>query len=248
MKWLLSLLGAMLATAALAQSDSPCQVGDGILQPGFPLPRVETAITAKQLDIVVVGTSSSALAGFGGSGKAYPVRFQAELKEKLPGVALRVTTYARPRQSAPDMVKEIERSIASDKPALVIWQAGTADAIRGIDPEEFRAALDEGVTSATGGNADTILMNMQYSPRTETMIALTSYLDVMRFVALQHEINLFDRYSIMKYWSEMDRFDFTVATKKTDLAERVHACIGKLLADFVLESAKLTAATHKEAK
>lgn len=246
MKWLSSLLGVVIASAALAQSDNSCQVGDGILQPGFPLTRVETAITAKKLDIVVVGTTSSILAGFGGAGKAYPVHFQAALKEKLPGVAVGVTTYARPRQSAPDMVKEIERNMIRDKPALVIWQAGTADAIRGVDPEEFRTALDEGVALATAGNADIILMNMQYSPRTETMIALTAYLDVMRFVALQHEINLFDRYSIMKYWSETGTFDLSIATKKTDLAERVHACIGLLLADFVLESAKLTAATHKD--
>lgn len=244
MRWPLSLLGAvismLIASAALAQTDNPCQVGDGILQPAFPLSRVAAAIEAKKLDIIVVGTSSSALARFG-AGKAYPVQFQTGLKQKLPGVAIRVSTYARSRLTAPDMVKVIERSVAQDKPALVIWQTGTADAIRGIDPEEFRAALDEGITSATAGHADMILMNMQFSPRTEVMIALTSYLDVMRFVALQHEIDLFDRYAVMKYWSEIGTFDFSVGTKKTDLAEKVHACIGQLLTDFVLESAKLTA-------
>lgn len=241
MKWLLSLLGVVIASAALAQADNPCQVGDGILQPGFPLSRVAAAIEAKKLDIVVVGTSSSALAGFGGTGKAYPVRFQAELKQKLPDVAVRVTTYARSRQTAPDLVKVIERSIAQDKPALVLWQTGTADAIRGVDPEEFRAALDEGIAFATEGHADIMLMNMQFSPRTEAMISLTPFLDVMRFVALRHEIDLFDRYAVMKYWSEIGTFDFSVGTKKTDLAEKVHACIGQLLTNFVLESAKLTA-------
>lgn len=246
MRWLLSLLGVLIAGVALAQTDDPCRVGDGILQPGFPLTRVAAAIEAKKLDIVVVGTSSSALSILGTAGKTYPVRFQADLKQLLPDVAVRVATYARPRQTALDMVKVIESSVATDKPALLIWQTGTTDAIRGVDPEEFRTALDEGVAFATTGNADIILMNMQYSPRTETMIALTSYLDVMRFVALQHEINLFDRYSVMKYWSEEGTFDFSVATKKTDLAERVHACIGQLLTSFVLESAKLTASTHED--
>lgn len=248
MRWLLSLLGMVIAGVAFAQTDNPCQVGDGILQPGFPLTRVAAAITAKKLDIVVVGTSSSALPAFGGTGKTYPVRFQADLKQMLPNVAVRVTTYARPRQTAPDMVKVIERSIGRDKPALLVWQTGTADAIRGVGLEEFRAALDEGVAFAIAGNADIILMNMQYSPRTETMIALTPYLEVMRFVALQHEIDLFDRYSVMKYWSEMGTFDFSVATKKTDLAERVHACIGRLLTNFVLESAKLTTSTREDAQ
>ncbi|MEZ5786674.1 MAG: SGNH/GDSL hydrolase family protein [Xanthobacteraceae bacterium] len=248
MRWLLSVLGVMVAGVALAQTDNPCQVGDGILQPSFPLTRVAAAIVAKKLDIIVVGTSSSALTGFGGTGKTYPARFQADLKKMLPDVAVRVTTYARPRQTAPDMVKAIEQGIARDKPALVVWQSGTADAIRGIDPDEFSAALDEGVASAVAGNADVILMNMQYSPRTEAMIALTPYLEVMRFVALQHEIDLFDRYAVMKYWSEVGTFDFSVATKKTDLAERVHACIGELLTSFVLESAKLTPSTQENAQ
>jgi hypothetical protein len=246
MRWLLSVLGIVLAGAALAQADDPCQIADGILQPAFPLSRVATAVEAKKLDIIVVGTSSSALARFGGAGKAYPIRFQAELKQKLPDVTVRVITYARPRQTAPDMVKVIERGVAQDKPALVIWQTGTADAIRGVEPEEFRNALDEGITLATAGHADVILMNMQYSPRTETMISLTPYLDVMRFVALQHEIDLFDRYAVMKYWSEIGTFDFSVWTKKTELAEKVHTCIGRLLTDFVLDSAKLTAATPND--
>jgi lysophospholipase L1-like esterase len=246
MRWLLSVLGIVLAGAALAQADDPCQVSDGIMQPGFPLTHVSAAIEAKKLDIIVVGTSSSGLARFGGAGKAYPVRFQADLKKKLPGVAVRVITYARPRQTAPDMVKVIERSVAQDRPALVIWQTGTADAIHGVEPEEFRSALDEGITFATAGLADVILMNMQYSPRTEMMISLASYLDAMRFVALQHEIDLFDRYDVMKYWSEIGTFDFSVETKKTDLAEKVHTCIGRLLTDFVLEAAKLTAATPND--
>jgi hypothetical protein len=169
-----------------------------------------------------------------------------ELKAKLPDVAVRVITYAKPRQTAPDMEKEIGRILSRDKPALIVWQTGTGDAIRAIDPDAFRTALDDGVSAVRAAGSDIILMNMQYSPRTETMIALTPYLDVMRFVALQHEINLFDRFATMKYWSEIGAFDLSAATKKTDLAERVHDCIGRLLAEFVLDSAKLTAPGEKD--
>jgi hypothetical protein len=242
----LALAGLLFAGAAFAQTSDLCPVADGELKPGFPLPHVTEAIANKQLDIVVLGTTSSALSGPGGSGKAYPARFEIELKNELPDVAIRVTSYAKPRQTAPDMEKEIGRILSRDKPALVVWQTGTGDAIRGIDPETFREALDQGVSAVRAAGSDIILINMQYSPRTETMIALTSYLDVMRFVALQHEINLFDRFAIMKYWSEIGLFDLSAATKKTDLAERVHDCIGRLLTEFVLESAKLTAPEDKD--
>jgi hypothetical protein len=242
----LALAGLLFAAAALAQPADPCEVADGMLQPGFPLPRVQAAIENKQLDVVVLGTASSALGGPGVSTKAYPARFESELKARLPEVAVRVTTYARPRQTAPDMAKEIDGILERDKPALLIWQTGTGDAIRAIDPESFRAALEEGVTAAHAAGSDIVLINMQYSPRTETMIALGPYLEVMRFVALQHEINLFDRFAIMKYWNEIGAFDLSAATKKTDLGERVHDCIGRLLAEFVLDSAKLTVSGDKD--
>ncbi len=241
MRIVLALIGLLFAGAAFAQTDNPCQIADGVLQVGFPLPHVAAAIENKQLDIVVLGTRSSALSGAGGAGRAYPARFEAALKEKLPDVAIRVITYAKPRQTAQDMQKQIAPILSRDRPALIIWQTGTGDAIRGIDPDAFSAALDEGVSAAQAAGSDIILMNMQYSPRTETMITLTPYLDVMRFVALQYEINLFDRFAIMNYWNEIGTFDLSVATKRTDLAERVHYCIGRLLAEFVLEATKLTA-------
>jgi hypothetical protein len=249
MRIVLALIGLLFAGAAFAQTDNPCQIGDGVLQVGFPLPHVAAAIENKQLDIVVLGTRSSALSGAGGAGKAYPARLEVALKEKLPDVAIRVITYAKPRQTAQDMQKEIAPILSRDKPALTIWQTGTGDAIRAVDPDAFSTALDEGVSAAKAAGSDIILMNLQDSPRTETMISLTPYLDVMRFIALQHEINLFDRFAIMKYWNEIGTFDLSAATKRTDLAERVHSCIGRLLAEFVLESTKLTAsddqATHQ---
>jgi hypothetical protein len=87
---------------------------------------------------------------------------------------------------------------------------------------------------------------MQYSPRTESMISLAAYADVMRFVALQREINLFDRFAVMQHWNELGTFDFYAATKKLDMAEQVHECIGRLLARQVVEGTSLTAADAKE--
>jgi len=80
------------------------------------------------------------------------------------------------------------------------------------------------------------LMNMQYSPRTETMIAADSYAEIMRGVALKHEIPLFDRLAVMKAWNDEGTFDLSTATKNSEMAEQVHVCIGRLLADLVVNS------------
>src|SRR5215831_15137847 len=78
-------------------------------------------------------------------------------------------------------------STVRPEPTLRIWQTGTADAIRGVDPEEFRVALDDGVDKLRAADVDVVFMNMQYSPRTEAMLAVTAYADAMRIIALKRE-------------------------------------------------------------
>jgi len=128
--------------------------------------------------------------------------------------------------------------LAVSKPALVVWQTGTVDAMQSIDTDQFKAALDSGIAIARSAGADVVLINAQYSPRTESMIALGTYAEIMRWVALQQEVPIFDRFSIMKLWADLGTFDLYSATKKLDIAEHVHDCIGRLLADLVIAAAK----------
>ena len=125
------------------------------------------------------------------------------------------------------------------KPTLVIWQTGTVDAMRSIDPDDFRSAVDEGVVALQKAGADVVLLNLQYSPRTETMISAPPYLDNMRVVAQQHDVPLFDRFAIMRHWQESGDFDLFSASHGVDLARRVHDCLGRALSQFVIEAARL---------
>jgi hypothetical protein len=128
--------------------------------------------------------------------------------------------------------------IAQQRPALIIWQTGTVDAIKGVDPEEFRATLEQGVEMLQADRVDVVFMNMQYSPRTDAMISINAYADNMRWVALQHDVPLFDRFALMKHWAELGTFDLYDASKNTDTAERVHDCIGRLLAGLIAGAIK----------
>jgi hypothetical protein len=230
---------AMLASAAYAADESACLVASNLVQADFALPRVAAAIEAKHLKIVVLGSTSSTLPGSEGAAKAYPARLEDSLTRRLPGTDVKVVTHTKARDSATEMGKTLEQVLADDKPDLVIWQTGTVDAMSGVDPDEFRSALDDGLDTLQAGKADTVFMNMQYSPRTDSMIALGSYLDAMRFVALQREVLLFDRLAVMKHWNEMGVFDLYTATKKSDTAEKVHDCIGRLLGRLIVDGAKL---------
>jgi hypothetical protein len=227
-----------LAGPALAEDPAECLVAIHQAEPNFRLPLVARAIAAKHLDVLVVGAGSSVLPGPDGVKTSYPARLQQALAEKLPGVAVTVATDVKSRRTAGDMVKSLAPFLAQTKPALMIWQTGTVDAMLAIDSDEFSAALEKGVTMAHAAGADVVLINAQYSPRTESMIALGTYLDDLRWVAVQQEVPLFDRFSIMKLWSDLGTFDLTSATNKLDIAMRVHNCLGILLADLMIEATK----------
>ena len=237
------LVVAMLVLALSGQAlaeDHPaeCRLGLPEVEHDFPLPHVAQAIAAKHLDVLVVGAGSSRLPGASGVQKAYPARLQAALTAKLPGIAVKVTADVQARRSAAEMVKTLPAALTAAKPELMVWQTGTVDAMDSVDIDQFRAALEHGISVAHSAGADVVFINAQYSPRTESMIALGLYADNMRWVALQQQVPVFDRFAIMKLWADLGTFDFYAATKKLDMAERVHDCIGQLLADLVIESAK----------
>ena len=111
--------------------------------------------------------------------------------------------------------------------------------MRSIDPDDFRSAVDEGVVALQKAGADVVLINLQYSPRTETMISVPPYLDNMRVVAQQHDVPLFDRFAIMHHWNDAGDFDLFSTSHGIELAKRVHACLGRALSKFVIDAAHL---------
>jgi lysophospholipase L1-like esterase len=226
---------------ALPQPEGdPCEVPGYILFGEGKLDHVKQVMAEhKRLTILVVGSGSSVLPGADGAGKSYPGRLEETLRKRFPEVDIKVVALAKSRQTAADMAQSLEKALLDRKPDLVIWQTGTVDAMRGVDPESFRTSLDDGIDHIIDAGADLILMNMQYSPRTETMISLSNYADIMRVVARDREVPLFDRREIMRYWNDNGNFDLNLATKDLATAFRVHDCLGRALASLVVEAAHL---------
>jgi hypothetical protein len=233
------LLATLVPLSPALAADEACELGKPLIPVEAVLPHAAAAVTERHsLNIIVLGSGSSTLPGPTGEKNAYPARLEAALGPLLPGVGVKVVTYIKTRQTAAEMMEQELQRIEEQKPALIIWQTGTVDAIKGVDPEEFRQTLDQGVALLQADGVDVVLMNMQYSPRTDAMISITAYADNMRWVALQHDVPLFDRLALMKHWVELGTFDLYDASKNTDTAERVHDCIGKLLAGLIAAAVK----------
>ena len=234
----LTLLAGLLAAAPARADDAApaCDVPAYLLTTESALPKVADALkTGHPLDILVVGSRSSTINTSDGS--AYPGRLQAVLRERLPSVAVNVSVELQVKKTAEEVAAGFVKLVEGKKPTLVIWQTGTYDAMRSIDPDDFRGAVDEGVAALQNAGTDVILMNLQYSPRTETMISAPPYLDNMRVVAQQHDVPLFDRFAIMRHWNDAGDFDLFSASHGLELAKRVHDCLGRALSKFVIDAA-----------
>jgi lysophospholipase L1-like esterase len=187
-----------------------------------------------------VGSRSSTIPS--SEAAAYPARLQAMLKEKLPSVTVNVSVELQSKKTSEEIAAGLGKLMDDKKPTLVIWQTGTVDAMRSIDPDDFRTAVDDGVAAMQKAGTDVILMNLQYSPRTESMISAPPYLDNLRVVAQQYDVPLFDRFGIMHQWNDSGDFDFFSASHGLELAKRVHDCLGRALSKFVIDAAHLAAA------
>ena len=235
------LAGYLTASAARASDDPPsppCDVPTNLLSTESPLPKVTDAVKSGQpLNVLVIGSRSSTIPTSEAS--AYPGKLQAALKERLPGTAVNLTVELQSAKTAEEVAGGFVKLVEAKRPTLVIWQTGTVDAIRAIDPDDFRSAVDEGVVALQNAGTDVVLVNLQYSPRTETMISAPPYLDNMRVVAQQHDVPLFDRFAIMHHWNDVGDFDLFSTSHGIELAKRVHACLGRALSQFVIDAAHL---------
>ena len=235
-------LAGFLAAVPVRADDPPaaCEVPDYLLSGDNALPKVAEAIKAGgALNILVVGSRSSTINVNAATSEtaAYPAQMRLALKEKLPSTEVNVSVEIQAKKTAEDVAAGLSKLLEGKKPALVIWQTGTVDAMRSVDPDDFRTAVDEGVVALQEAGADVILVNPQYSPRTESMISASPYLDNMRVVAQDHEVPLFDRFAMMKNWSESGEFDLFSPVHGAELAKRVHNCLGRALSQFIMAAA-----------
>lgn len=249
----LAMLGLAAVPPARAETDSAktepaaCAAPAYLLATEARLLKVAEAIKAGgRLDILVIGSRSAVVAA-APDGTGFPGRMTAALRERLPSIAIAMSLQLQVKKTAADVVanlgrllegKSLEgRSLEGRSPTLVVWQTGTVDAIRSADPDDFRAALGQGIAAFRKAGADVVLVNLQYGPRMETMISTAPYLDVMRVVAQEREVPLFDRFGIMHYWSDTGHFNLFGPVHGAAMARRVHDCLGRALARVVLDAA-----------
>ena len=234
---------ALLAASPPAAADS-CDVPDNLVETLARLPRVGLSVKRDHRLEVVVLSAAPKLSGEASSLKSYPYYLENELRERLKGTEVHVFAQSEPRKTVGEVARDLPRLLAERHPDLVVWQTGTVEAMRGIDPDGYGRVLNAAVAALQNSGADVVLINQQFSPRTDFMFDGSPYTENMRWVSQTRDIPLFNRYEVMKYWGETGAFDLT-ALKNDGTYEKIHGCIGRLIADLVMRAASLSGTVER---
>ena len=172
------------------------------------LTRIEPALAraaarieqAKALTIVAVGSSSTQGVGATDPSLNYPSRLETALKQRLPGVAIRVINRGKGGEDAEEEFARLQRDVIAEHPDVVIWQVGTNAVLRRDDLESDEVLLRRGLALLKAGGADVVLMDLQYAPRILERRATAAMEQLIAEIAQHAGVGLFRRFAVMQYW------------------------------------------------
>jgi len=238
-------------TASTGGSNAPagpsagtlCVVPREMVRFKFALPNLMRAVAkGDTVDIIALGSSSTAGSGASSPSASYPARLDVELDRRFPGKDFRVANYGTGGMLARDMLERIHEHIATlpKPPALVIWQTGVNDAVQDVGVSEFASILKRGILDLRSAGIDVILVDMQFYPRSERVAVYGDYLKAMRKAAEDNRVALFARYNVMKHLIKSGQHtpEELLAPDNFHLNDLSYGCLAELLADSIEEQLK----------
>jgi acyl-CoA thioesterase-1 len=235
-----ALSGARLAAAASVDCSAPRE----LIEDEPRLPALAQNFKEHQpVTIVVIGGGSTAGTA---PDNAYPHFLEAALRHRHPDMQINVINRGVGGQTTEQMAARFAKDVYPHQPTLVIWEAGTVDAVRGEDVNAFADAITNGIAAIQEHKSEIMLIDMQYNPSTVSVINFEPYLDALHQTATLQDAYMFQRFEVMKYWSETSIFDFSnmPREKRASLAREVYECLGERLADAIDFAARLDDPNH----
>jgi len=213
-----------------------CDVPSELSRVGVTLPHLSERLReGNPVKIVALGGASTTGAAVGSLDLAYPHRLQEILDRWYPKAPITVVNKGVPRQTAQQVLERFPSDVIAEDPVLVIWETGTTDAVRGVEIDDFAAALQGGIDELKTRSIDIILIDMQFSRSTATIIDFERYLHTVHQIGEVNELYVLPRFEMMRYWSEQNVFNFDGVAKneRSSLAASVYECIGRRLAEAI---------------
>ena len=235
----LLLLFALLAHGA-AGAVLPCPLPDDFAEAARPMPGVAQALAQGTLRVLVLGSASVTGPGATGPDASWPARLEAQLAARHPGLALEVVVRGGRGVSVQDHLALLRQEGPALRPQLVIWQAGTVEATRGMDLEEMTEALRAGLDRIRRGGVDAMLVEPQFSRFLRANSNIEPYREKLRLAAGGAGAPLFRRWDLMQHWIESGGPDLerTPREARGVAADRLNDCLASAMAELIEQGAR----------
>ena len=171
---------------------------------------------------------------------AFPWRMAEALQAAVPKLMVNITVRGGHGATAGEMADMIRDALAAKSYGLLLWQTGTVEAVRNLPPDDFTAALVEGVDAATERGADVVLVDPQYSRFLQAHADVEPYEQALADVAAMPNVELLHRFDLMHHWADDGQIDLehTEAEERRPILDLLHKCLGAYLARMVLAGAR----------
>jgi acyl-CoA thioesterase I len=239
---------AQPARAGTELNDS-CNAPAEFVTTDASLAQLAAAISAGgPIDILAVGSATTvgSLTTAGehsaSQGGAFPWHMVRALHAALPSVEFRLTVRGGRGMTAEQMLPLIDAALKQQRHPLVLWQTGTVEAVRGLQPDGMLDVLHTGAERVRDAGGDLVLVDPQFSRFLRANTDLDPYENVMQQVATMPGVALFHRFDLMRAWANDGRIDLerTPKADRDKALEEMNVCLGKALARFVLSAADVT--------
>jgi len=238
---LIALLLPAERSLASTEASAACGAPEEFVTTDVPLGQVAAAITAGgPVDVLAVGSATTVgSTSTTGQQGAFPGQMVNALHAALPSVEFRLTVRGGRGMTAEEMLPLIEAALKQQHFALVLWQTGTVEAVRGLQPNGMLDMLHAGAERVREAGGDLVLIDQQFSRFLRANTDLDPYEDVMQQVATMPGVALFHRFELMRAWANDGRIDLehTPKADRDKALDELNACLGKALARFVLSGA-----------
>ena len=243
------LLCALLASRNIrgpANWAAACGAPEEFVTTDASLAQLAAAIAAGgPVDILAVGSATTVGSATrtgqhsAAQGGAFPWHMVRALNAALPSVDFRLTVRGGRGMTTEDMLPLIEAALKQQHYPLVLWQTGTVEAVRGLQPDGMLDVLHTGAERVRDAGGDLVLIDPQFSRFLRANTDLDPYENVMQQVATMPGVALFHRFDLMRAWANDGRIDLehTPKADRDKALDELNACLGKALARFVLSGA-----------
>jgi len=197
----LASLGPALAEQPATVGVPSCAVSPALSGIGVALDRSVGRIDqGGPLIIVAMGSSSTLGVGASAPSMSYPSRLEGELRDRFPGLEIRVLNRGIGGQDVGEELNRLDRDVVAEHPDLVIWQVGTNAVLRRDDLAADEQLIRRGVSSMKENGIDIVLMDLQYARRVLARPAWGEMERVIGEIAHSNHVGLFRRFEIMQEW------------------------------------------------